>query len=187
MKYNHYPLPQSYLSIINELDNLKLVIVGKDPFPKNPTGIPFCKFSWDEQLMDNNSGFHALRSLGINLDYAKSNYINPQKLFHKICSQGIVFLNCSYHFLGANGLPTKDHNYVDKALLVNAPIIRNANNVLLCGEAKILKIKIPDISCFHKAVHPDIRNRGLREEKWHEWWAKDAIMHRFGLNLNKEL
>ncbi len=183
MKYSHHPLPESYLTIVSTIINVKLVIVGKDPFPTAPTGIPFCKGSWEEQLKDNNSGYHILESLGINLEYAKTNYITPSGLFHKLASKGLVFLNCSYHFLDAKGLPTKDHSYVDKALTVNEPIIRKADNVLLCGESKILEKKIIGINCFHSAVHPDIHNRSIRPIKWNYWWKRNAIKQFFDLNF----
>lgn len=183
MKYSHHPLPKSYLDIVSTIINVKLVIVGKDPFPTAPTGIPFCKASWEEQLKDNNSGFHVLKSLGINLEYAKANCNTPSSLFHKLAEKGVTFLNCSYHFLDTSGLPKKDHSYVDKACTVNEPIIRKADNVLLCGEAKIIEEKIIGIDCYHRAVHPDIQNRALRPLKWRDWWAENAIKHFFDLEL----
>lgn len=176
-------MPKSYAEIVGTITNIKLVIVGKDPFPTAPIGIPFCKTSWEEQLKDNNSGLYVLRSIGVNLEYEKTNCIAPSNLFHKLARQGVVFLNCSYHFLDTDGLPKKDHIYVDMALTVNEPIIRKADNVLLCGEAKILEDKIKGVNCFHRSVHPDIRNRNSRQPEWLEWWADKAIKQFFNLSL----
>lgn len=184
MKHNHHPLPRSYIGIIDTITKIKLVIAGKDPFPTAPTGIPFCKSSWEEQLKDNNSGLYVLRSIGISIEHEKENCIVPSKLFHKLATQGVVFINCSYHTLNTTGLLKQDYVYVDMALTVNEPIIRKAENVLLCGEAKIFQDKIEGINCFHNAVHPDIRNRSLRATEWHEWWAENAIKDIFDLNLS---
>jgi hypothetical protein len=181
MKYNHYPLPPEYLDIVDKGNCFNLVIVGKDPFPSSPTGIPFCKESWKEQLKDNNSGLHVLKSIGIDTLNAKDNYPKPSNLFHELADQGIVFLNCSYHYLGTSGLPKKDHIYVDQALSVNEPIIRKAASVLLCGEAKVLEEKIKGVTNFYKVVHPDIQNRTLKKEDWHKWWADSVIKQRFNL------
>lgn len=179
MKYSHYPLPENYLKIANAITRVKLVVVGKDPFPKAPTGIPFCKTSWAEQLKDNNSGYHVLKSVGVNLEYEKTNCNVPSDLFCNLARKGVVFLNCSYHFLDTRRLSQKDYIYVEKALPVNEPIIRKADNVLLCGEAKILEKKIIGVSCFHKVVHPDIQNRKFRKDKWNFWWSENAIKNFF--------
>ena len=122
MQYSHHPLPNDYLNTVNKKSNLTLVIVGKDPFPSSPTGIPFCKETWKEQLRPNNSGLYVLKSIGIDVQNAETSYLEPSSLFHDLVSQGIVFLNCSYHFLNTTGLPKKYHAYVDQALTINESI-----------------------------------------------------------------
>ncbi|MDD5125016.1 hypothetical protein [Methylovulum sp.] len=181
MQYSHHPLPHDYSNIVGKRDNFTLVIVDKDPFPSSPTGIPFCKGSWEEQLKANNSGLYVLKSIGIDVQNAETSYPDPSSLFHDLVSQGIVFLNCSYHFLDTTGLPKKDHTYVDQALPINEPIIRKATNVLLCGEAKILEEKIKNVN-FFKIVHPDIQNRSLRASDWNKWWADNSIKQYFNLS-----
>lgn len=183
-RYSYHPLPTSYLHIISQTTSLKLVIAGKDPFPTSPTGIPFCKATWEEQLNDNNSGLHVLKSLGIDLENARMHCAAPSGVFHRLAKMGIAFINASYHFLDTTGLPRKDHVYVDKALIINKPIIMKAENVLLCGEAKILEEKIPGVDVFLRVVHPDTRNRGFRLAEWQEWWQENAIKEFFDLDVN---
>jgi len=183
MKYSYHPLPQSYVEILSVRNYFHLVVVGKDPFPTAPTGIPFCKPSWPEQRKRNGSGFFVLKSIGVDIDAALRAYSAPAGLFYSLAAQGIAFLNCSYHFLDANALPKKDHRYVDMALATNEPIIRNAQNVVLCGEAKILNEKISEIGCFQDVVHPDPTNRKFRNKEWIETWSENSLQQRFNLKL----
>jgi uracil DNA glycosylase len=148
MKYSYHPLPASYLDVLSTNNFFKLVIIGKDPFPTAPTGIPFCKSSWIEHEQANNSGLYVLRSLWIDLNGAKHRYSVPAGLFYYLATQGIVFLNASYHFLNVKTIPQKDYQYIDMALNINEPIIRNAKDVLLCGQAKVIVDKIRALPDF---------------------------------------
>lgn len=181
MKYSYHPLPQSYIDILQTRKHFSLVIVGKDPFPTAPTGVPFCKPSWNEQNKRNGSGIFVLESIGIDVASAMEAYSVPVGLFYSLAIQGVVFLNCSYHFLETDGLPKKDYKYVESALITNEPVIRNADNVILCGESKILSEKIDGIDFFLPVVHPDPRNR--KKDEWAEIWGKDKLTERFNLNL----
>lgn len=181
MKYSHHPLPPNYIDVVARRKRFHLVIVGKDPFPTAPTGIPFCKPSWHEQNKRNGSGVFVLESIGVDVSAAMRAHTEPADLFCSLAAQGIIFLNCSYHFLATRGLPKKDYTYVDMALNVNEPIIRNAENVVLCGQSKILQEKLDTFDRFHKVVHPDPRNR--RRAEWQDFWEKNKLQQHFDLHL----
>lgn len=61
----YHPLPPEYHEILKKKRNFSLIIMGKDPFPTDPIGIPFCKKTWDEQLGVVCSGRYVLESLGM--------------------------------------------------------------------------------------------------------------------------
>lgn len=90
--FQHFPLPKGYKKIISKVEKVLLAVVGKDPFPQSPVGIPFCKTTWEEMTGYGCSGFYVLKSLGINIDKAKKSF-SPETLFMELASLGIVFLN----------------------------------------------------------------------------------------------
>lgn len=186
-KYSYFPLPQSYIDILTTREEFILTIVGKDPFPTNPVGIPFCKRTWEEQRKKNSSGLYVLKSLGIDLDKAEKIFTTPNGLFYYLALNGIALLNCSYHYLGAK-ISKKHYIYIKNALITNQPIISNSKNVILCGQAKILSeekteigIELPN-NCID-VVHSDIRVRTNIQPKWQEWWSDDSLKNKYDLDI----
>lgn len=164
---------------------LQLIVVGKDPFPTDATGIPFCKTTWEQQLAFNCSGQYVLRSLGVNLMEAQRAYLTPSALFEYLASIGILFLNASYTFIGQKIRKSKHWEHLYAAHLVNDPFIRVANKVIYCGEAQKIKW-VTDIDTGWCVVHPDVRNRvnPRTSMRWSTVWNDNALRDTFGLRID---
>lgn len=162
--------------------SLQVVIVGRDPFPKYATGIPFCKPNWDQQLANNCSGKYVLLSLGIDLAAAQQAHSTPQELFEKLRSNGIVFLNASYKLVGDKIRLSKHKKYLSEANEINKKFIEAAKTVRYCGEAKKINWISP-ISMDLCVVHPDIRNKynPNTRERWLASWSPNALHEQLGL------
>lgn len=182
MKYSHHPLPDTYLSILHSRPESVLTIVGKDPFPTDPVGIPFCKGTWSEQMKDNCSGSHVMASLGIDLVEVSSRLQAPRDLFYSLAVKGVAFLNASYHFLDAKGIPVEDYRYVKEALDANGPLIEKSQAVILCGEARLLA-ELVDRKDMIECIHPDVRNRRFNRPSWESAWLPNVLKETFGLDL----
>ncbi len=141
---------------------IKLAIVGKDPYPTEPVGIPFAKGSIKE-MNKAASGKPLLRGLGIeemccNLD---SSIMNLYDLF---LQNGIVFLNISYKYIGREISRKIDKPYLDCANSINYSILEFSEKIVLCGEAydgfKIVNGDNDTIlrkKSLYKVYHPSAR------------------------------
>lgn len=176
---------EGYLVDANH-ESVRLVIMGKDPYPTRATGIPFCKADWTQQSEVNNSGNYVLRSLGIDIGVAENQFPRPQDLFESLRDEGIIFLNASYVFIGAP-LRRKHHlAHMQRAFFLNQRFIESADNTILCGEAKKCHwVTSLNMSRAVEVVHPDLRNRNnpKTRERWSQWWSPCAIAKRFNLTL----
>lgn len=181
----YHPLPAYYRHCIDSLARIRLVIMGKDPYPSNPVGIPFCKETWKEQTKGNCSGLFVLQSLSIDIDKSKAKYGSPKELFVALAGRGVVFLNVSYHFIGKPISRNMHMAQLKGAAKVNDAYLKKARNIVLCGEARKCGWfgQVPENAL--SVVHPDIRNKNKssRRKQWMEWWDKDAISTRFNLGL----
>lgn len=167
---------------------LQLAIVGKDPFPTSATGIPFCKATWEEQLAKNCSGRYVLGSLGVALGEARVDYRTPEELFAALRDVGIVFLNASYKYLGPTPIRRNHMPLLEQAHEVNTPILREANYVMYCGEAKKVRCWLDPVESAEQAkfvIHPDVRNRNnpRTRDEWKAAWAGGAIGNAFRIIL----
>lgn len=165
---------------------LQLAIIGKDPFPSDPTGIPFCKPSWEQQLAWNCSGLYVLRSLGLASIAIQTDYPTPALLFEFLRTKGIVFLNASY--IPIDGKITQSRHILQlrAAYELNKNIIKSAKSVIYCGEASKIKWIAPiNHTGSHCVVHPDVRNKNRRitSDRWHQWWDTNALVDRLGVAL----
>lgn len=157
----HYPIPDNYLKILNETDTIELVILGKDPYPGDPVGIPFCKDTWSELFQYNCSGRYVLNALGYEEnDIITGKYSCPAAFFEYLAKiRGIFFLNVSYHYLGGPLRKKKHQKFIDEAHDVNKPILRNARRIIFCGAANKIRWLGLEGGNVTKVVHPDVRNR----------------------------
>jgi len=130
---------EDYQKIINNVTSINIVIMGKDPYPNESVGIPFCKPTWDSMLADSCSGRHVLNSLSIDLlSYEKDSlveiYKTPIDLFIELVDKGIVFLNLSSDFIGGPIRKKNHKKQLKKTLSINAPILEKSDHIICCGE-----------------------------------------------------
>lgn len=175
-----------YLTHICNQPEIKLVIMGKDPFPKGATGIPFCKPSWEEQLNPTSSGFIVINSLGISRNHLEADFVTPTNCFFELASKGIVFLNLSYSFIDGSIRKEKHQVELRKGFETNEKFLLRANKILLCGEANKNRWNGFDAE-VDEVVHPDIRNGISRYERirkdWLATWSFNSLNTRYNLNL----
>jgi len=185
-------LPSDYLESIDK--NISLVIMGKDPYPTNPTNIPFCKGSWKEQTMWNCSGKFVLQSLGFMVDELKFEYSCPRSLFQSLAENGIVFLNLSYQYVGRSLVMKDDAEMIKKYTQINLPFLTAAKTILACGEAKRIiwsrerEIKeMYQIEKILNVTHPDIRNRNSIYPKtklgWENYWGENKLWEKYNIPI----
>jgi hypothetical protein len=138
-------------------------------------------------LSNKHCGIDILKSIGIDIDYASTQFNSPIDFFIHLRQQGVVFLNLSYQFIGEKITKRRNILNIIEAYEVNKNILNNSEIVILCGEANKLRW-IEDLTCppYHCAIHPDRRNRiNLnRVDLWNMWWSKDSIAKMFKVNLN---
>ena len=185
---SHHPLPEKYLGILLDKQEFVLTIMGKDPFPHDPVGIPFCKPDWERQTDDLSSGYHVLASLGVVFPTVRSTFAEPTDYFHYLASvKGVAFLNLSYHSLGGPCRRVRHGAELLQAASVNDAILSKSRHVVLCGEASKYRWYGSKLSYAHEVVHPDVRCRISRFPKvagqWQSWWSSSAIAQRFGITV----
>lgn len=168
---------------------LKLVIMGRDPYPKAAMGIPFAKPTV-QQTARSLSGGKIIQSLAIDTKAWQGKDV--QSLFEKLLRQRIAFLNASYKYLGKGPITLGKHGaQLHCANAINSVIINSTENVVLCGEAAkgykwanglssgaILPAK------FHCATHPSARVYNRDEAEFQKYWAPNALMDMFNLGQN---
>ena len=165
--------------------DLKLAIVGKDPFPSCAIGIPFCKPTWEQQFAINCSGRYVLLSLGIDPATAQTAYAAPAHLFDYLRTLGIVFLNASYIHLDSK-LRKRHLCYMQHAYQINRLFLNNAQTVLYCGEASKIRWITPITrDGSYSVVHPDVRNKvhPHRSVCWLSWWGDGVLRDKLSLNI----
>lgn len=172
--------PQYFDTLLTQ-DKIKILIVGRDPYPNGKMGIPFCKTDIKDMRKFNCSGNHLLKGLGI--DIAKTNK-NPVQIFHDLLqTEGIGFVNASYFFIGdkrPKRYQVKFSNYI------NQPIFEKSEKIVLTKSAKQLlrtrdkkindsykpminaNIQMPIRDNWTTVCHPD--NRNIKRPEHFELW-----------------
>lgn len=184
---------------------IKLAIVGKDPYPTDPIGIPFAKNSIKD-MNKTASGKPLLRGLGIEEKYCELE-ASVLDLYDLFLQNGIVFLNILYKYIGREISVKNDKPYLDCANSINHSILEFSAKIVLCGEAfdgfkivngdndAILKKKT-----LYKVYHPSARkpkkpnqNASQKEKaKWNAyqknyssfWGKRGALINRIELDSN---
>lgn len=179
------PLPLDYYNVIRQHQSVRLTIMGKDPYPSHPTGIPFCKATWDEQYAYNCSGAYVLSSLGFERD-SLHGFDTPANFFMKIAEFGIVFLNLSYHYLNGNTVDEhRDKDFLVGAAEINLPILERSSKIILCGEARFNSWYCGVFTNQIEVCHPDIRNSIRPNEQlnreWQEYWSPNRLRDQYHL------
>ncbi len=178
-KYKKFPLSRAYLNAINSTATIKLVIVGRDPYPKCPTGIPFMKKEWSD-LDGRSAGFHVINSLVDKFPPTKK-FKSPIDFAFFVLDFGVVFLNASYHYLCSETISKKRHySFIESAFVTNFPILERANRVLLCGDAaKMLRLvtgldEINGLAVPHPALQGRNSNK-FDKQAWDHYWSAHKL------------
>ncbi|MET2947768.1 hypothetical protein ABXV18_06670 [Vibrio owensii] len=181
---------QEYYDRASECSSFTLCIMGKDPYPQDAIGVPFCKPDWESMIADNCSGYHVLKSLGIfrdeqSLERLRNLYSQPIEIFLKLLDLGIVFINLSNVFVGEVIRKGRHREHLVDTLDLNKPILDKSDHVILCGEAWKHTWYGDWDDSFYFVVHPDIRNRNKPQTStwWTCWWGSNALVELLGLDL----
>jgi len=173
---------REYIASI-DLTKVQLVILGKDAYPTEPTGVAFCKQDWKALTAGNCSGLYVLQALGV--DWAAEERRQPERLppdlFERLAISGVVFLNASYSAdVGGRFTLRDDLNALVEAYELNRSILAVAKTVIRCGEAKRMDW-VPDVepeAKYQNVVHPDKRNSTNRHVKkdWNALWGNPGSL-----------
>lgn len=164
-------LDKKYQEIINS-SSIKRIIIGRDPYPSDPMGIPFCKNDWS--LLDNKSA-----GLFILNTFHKIN--KRQELiehFYEMARLGTIVLNASYFFMGGTYKKKLHQDFVQKSWeQINKKLILNLNangEILLCGDSGIMMKDIIEKNNIRATIkyvsHPCLQSRNKNKDKWDKTW-----------------
>lgn len=178
-------LPDKDYLKTEEKDIVKLIVLGKDPYPTGPTKIPFMKKTWKE-FSTNTAGCVVIESImDKSLDEIKKEYGEPRFLFDYLKREGIYFLNASYKCVGQRGFQKdKDLELLKTAYEENKKILEKAKNIILCGNDASKAIQwvnhIFKKSIVNEALHPSYRG-DKKNERFKTFWEKGALKTLFNL------
>jgi hypothetical protein len=173
-----------YYDLLLKSEKIKILIVGRDPYPIDAMGIPFCKVDMSSLQDKRSSGYHVLNSLGINLTDGRE----PIQIFYDLLNDDkIGFVNACYF------LP-KQHTERYKikfSTLLNLPIYKKADSVVLTESARKflikkdktlpskyvpienLEIQNPIKEDWIKVCHPAARNKGT--DNYTKIWGENNL------------
>jgi uracil DNA glycosylase len=166
----------------NNAENIKIVLIGQDPYPSDANGIPFCKN--DLKNIKNTSGGFILKRLGI-LSFDSNDGIAT---FHHLLEKGILFLNLSNQLL-----KTEDGKWLNRELIDELLIdsFKSNENIISKLNPSVLILRLGSqkkLSGFFKSnyykpnkdkykilsiIHPSPFNKN--RESWRNIWGKDEI------------
>lgn len=189
MTSNRWFFPDNdYHQAIDRQSSLRLVLVGKNPYPNGATGIPFIKSEWPDMKLRSCSGRHVLESLtGMSIDDLHSKYFLPRDLAMRLLTEaGIVLLNASY-FQGPWRAQYIKMSWDDSNREIIVSAAGRGAQVLLCGQAGVIEpwVKKEGLWPGH-APHPSLQSRASLsrfryEEQWHSCWDRGALKEAFRL------
>lgn len=188
----------AYLEKANSMTSFKAAIVGQDPYPSNPSGIPFCKRTFNElfERTENSRccGQDVLFSLGFREEVVRRRFEKPTDVFYDLLEKGMVVLNISYELLDApyvKDQTTEDFrkkmfavnkDKIDQAHTYNQPILEKAEKIFLLGDfrtAPIFENYYAGLSATEVLIHPSGNNlKGNTKEKWKATWETTYLLNK---------
>jgi hypothetical protein len=161
---------EKYFKELNKLKSIKFLFIGKDPYPNDANGIPFCKDLKIEMQKDNCSGRHLLMGFGINIDKDSR---DPENIFFELLSKhGIGFVNASYYYIGKDKLSKEEIQFSE---LKNSKLFAKAAIIIsTIGSQKLINKYVNPIKNAISVYHPDVRNRNnpKTNKKWMIYYSK---------------
>lgn len=183
-------LGKEYLDQVNQLESIKLLLVGQDPYKTNATGIAFHKNTFDllfEKSDENRCcGQDVLASLGFSEAVIRKNFKQPNEVWYYLLNKGIGIINISHSILDAPFIEGQSRKEFREKLFesneekirsskeLNDPIIRKTHRTMLLGYG----ITYPIFKEFYKEffgnphealIHPSYSNFLAGGEKQYEW------------------
>ena len=186
-----------YFKKIQELSKIKILIIGKDPYPKGANGVAFCKNSWDElfegkETLENDGeqrccGQDVLYSLGFEEEKARAKFKSPIDLWLYMLEKGVVMINIAHSILKkdefiygqatevyAETLFKANEEMILQSKELNDPIIEKSDELFILGELATKCIFNHFYEEFKDKprevlIHPSIRGKKGNKEKYHEW------------------
>lgn len=173
-------MDKRYLDACEKKMNIKLCIVGRDPYPNNAIGIPFCKSSWSELKDKRIAGYHIIKSFFGDFNFNNPLHETPRETFMELIDFGVVFLNASYAFLNKEYLNKNKHNnFVRESFKINKRIMEKSKIIFLTGDAfEMIKWVSSDyIDKKYKVPHPSLQGRNAMKDKdeWLTYWEKGKL------------
>lgn len=177
------------ISRIERNHSIYLAIVGKDPYPSDPIGLPFAKRTLKETFAAT-SGKPLFTSLGVDVVKWEQSGRDVKNFYKELCDRGIIFLNISYKFLADDFAKKRVLPYLKCANSYNRYILERCGKVVLCGDAdKGTKWSNEDIPRYYsyaeKPWHPSARKpiqaRSVTannadeqyRERWSAYWGAE--------------
>ena len=171
-------LKNEYLEKLQSIKQLKLVIVGQDPYPVGANGIAFCKNTFSELEDFRCCGKDVLHSLGIDLEQAKNEFSTPIELFMDLLDQGIAFINVNHELFSAN-------SNVEKYIDYNNQFLSKADKIVVFGLSTAKTAFLQHYSNYSNVsylIHPSGRNKNSIPEQWNTIWANTYLKNNYLTN-----
>lgn len=183
-----------YLNYLPKVDEIKAVIIGQDPYPKDPTGIAFCKPKISDIFREYCSGKYVLNSLGLTEKLVLENkelFKTPKDIFYYLFDNGVVLINISNHILKGEfitGQSKSEFNrklfennkdYILEAKEYNEHFIKKAEKIFLLGRWKtqpIFEKFYPEYLANKVLIHPSNYNT-KNSDKIEEWKKTYCTKH----------
>lgn len=177
-------MDDKYFEKLVNTKEIKLLFIGKDPYPTNPNGIPFCKPTIKELKDGRCSGRYLLNGLGINIDNYSDTDNSTEIFYDLLDKKEIGFLNASYSPPPNKKLSEEQRNNFKNK---NENIIKKANCVVTSIGAKDLLrqyLSHNELDKIEIVCHPDIRNRNnkIHKEMYNLIWeTENGLLNKFNL------
>ena len=166
-----------YYKKAKSLKEIKVLIIGQDPYPANSNGVAFCKDSYYELYQEGCSGGTVLKSLGLTKE--KSRLIsrkNPKNLFYELLTScGICFINVFntvYDQIPVEQIDKAAHDAREN----NLHLAEKANVIIILGKGKTrltFEEYYPEVKYTYCLIHPSLKNKD--EQEWKDTWDTNFL------------
>jgi len=163
------PINTNYFNALIAIDFINILFIGKDPYPSNPNGIPFCKDNIKDLIKPNCSGKHLLFSLGINVETETK---EPNDIFFNLLEkQKIGFVNASYYPIKKGLSNLKE---IESSELLNANFFYKSKKIVAVNSSMAILKKYKKYEAIKDKIirvyHPDYRNRISQHKTVRDAW-----------------
>ena len=172
-----------YQKIAREIDKIKLLIMGQDPYPSGAIGVAFCKRSHDELYHENCSGGLVLTSLGYPEMTAKEKFKDPMEMFiHLLGNKGICFLNLNNRYFESPDQSNFDNYLLEKSIQetrnINIEFVKKSEKIILLGRGKVKQFfqsYYNEFKPYKILIHPSKKAKTSNEVEWLSTWTGNTL------------